>query len=604
MKKKYESDFTKKTIGNKIVKISKMKAGAGAVNDYEFNDPNVKQFFLEMCRYIQIQNKTEANFKVMYRKMDTLGLILFGVNLEIIGVFKYLPYIYYLYKDTVKFKRVSDNMGRIVFTDITFEELSKQKFREESYTSLLLNFLSYPRKHNFNSNSRNDEFNKLLSKLNEKIISTQNLPQMQQYPQTQNLPQMQQYPQTQSSPQKKTQIKIKFLTNELNKIIIPQNKLFQNIGVNPTENQKIKLQELLNKQQKLKEQIQQELSNLQNNPITQNIQRQLKNMQQQQLTNKLQRLNNKQKQIQELFNKQTFNITKQNLTNRYSFYRCEVPSLEVKIGTDGNIFFGYDKYLFVKSQDGSYKLYYKYSYHNGKFFKLIKKKDGTFVEEEIDINLIKTYDILRLFFAIKENPQKDLQQKLQIRIDIAKKNISETGESFFKLEHSNFEKEQANLNQKRITDSKYKNFGKVKERRVTQKTYIFFGEKIVNNNNLNSKNLLYVCFREDNKVFYYEKQNLKEKKDLNDFPYINPLEDLISFILLRRLITGDNTFADIIYREADARIKFLKTNKFAEKMLLKESPTNFYYGFGNRLYKQKNEKQTSLLPISNSGIPT
>ena len=71
---------------------------------------------------------------------------------------------------------------------------------------------------------------------------------------------------------------------------------------------------------------------------------------------------------------QPLSQTKQNLTNKYYYYRCEDPSLEVKIQDDGNIFFGYDEYLFVKAPDNSYKLYYKYSYHNRNFFELIKLK--------------------------------------------------------------------------------------------------------------------------------------------------------------------------------------------------------------------------------------
>ena len=138
-----------------------------------------------------------------------------------------------------------------------------------------------------------------------------------------------------------------------------------------------------------------------------------------------------------------FNITKKNIINTYNYYRCEDPSLEVKIqDNDGNIFFGYDEYLFVKAQDNSYKLYYKYSYRNGKFFQLIKKQDGTFEEKQIDINLIPTYDILRLYDAIKkDNKKAELKDKLNPRIEIAKKNISNTGDGFLKLDHSNFEKE-------------------------------------------------------------------------------------------------------------------------------------------------------------------
>ena len=619
MRIKYESqekylDFTKiktskKSVGNKIVKNHKMKAGA---NDYNLNQ--FQQTFLESCKYIGL-NKNNTSFKVLYKMIRTIGLVLFGVELLFINGAYYLPYIYYLFKDTVKFKKIQKNTNSgFTFENLTSEELSQQKL---TIIPLLLNTLSDPKKNNYMSNKRNDNLSQLVNKLNEYLQSVPIQEIQTQYsPQTQNSQQTQYSSQTQYSPQMQTQMKIKLLKTELNNTIFQQNKLFTNIrvGINPTQNQKIKLQELLTQQQKLKKDIQKELDNLGNNPITQNIQRQVKIKQQQNLENKLKKLNNQEKKIQELFKKQTFNITKQNLTNRYSFYRCEDPSLEVKIDKDGNIFFGYDEYLFVKSQDDSYKLYYKYSYRNGKFFELIKKKDGTFVEKEIDINLIPTYDILRLYFAIKDNSQRrDLQQKLQKRIDIAKKNISKTGEKFFKLDHSNFDKEKANVNQNKITDLKYKNFGKVKKRRVTQKTYIFFGARFSKNDLMISSNLLYVCFREDNKVFYYDKKDLKTKKDLNEFPYIDPLEDLISFILLRRMITDDTTFADIIYREADARIRFLKMNKFSDKILKEQFYENFeYYDSLGHLHPTKkyldttkkylDEKQTSLLPISKTYI--
>jgi hypothetical protein len=110
---------------------------------------------------------------------------------------------------------------------------------------------------------------------------------------------------------------------------------------------------------------------------------------------------------------------------------------------------------------------------------------------------------------------------------------------------------------------------------------------------------MYVCFREDNNVFYYDKIDINKKIPLYDFPYIYPLEDLISFILLRRMITNDSTFADIIYKEADSRIKLLKKNKFAEKMLKQEFPENYSYGNRNILYLNP---RISLLPVSSQII--
>jgi hypothetical protein len=99
------------------------------------------------------------------------------------------------------------------------------------------------------------------------------------------------------------------------------------------------------------------------------------------------------------------------------------------------------------------------------------------------------------------------------------------------------------------------------------------------------------------------KSDLNKKIPLYEFPYIYPLEDLISFILLRRMITNDKTFADIIYEEADATIKFLKVNKFSDKMLKQEFPQNYeWYGY-NTLKRTKNYEnrlkiQHSILPRS------
>jgi hypothetical protein len=309
----------------------------------------------------------------------------------------------------------------------------------------------------------------------------------------------------------------------------------------------------------------------------------------------------------------TFNITKQNITNKYYYYRCIDPSLEVNVQDEGNIFFGYDEYLFTKSQDNSYKLYYKYSYRGQNFSELIKNPDGTFQEKPIDIKLIPTYDILRLYDAIKDNPKKvELKNKLIPRIEIAKQNISKSGEGFFKLEHSNFAKEQRQPNSKlslnkKIMSSQYKNFGKLKKKRnITGGTiYIFFGATTSKNVNRNSPiSFLYVCFEEGKKGFFYMKTDLIKKIPLYEFPYIYPLEDLISFILLRRQIfTDDKTFADIIYKEADARIKFLKVNNFSKKMLKQEFPENYdWHGYNtlkeSQNYKNRLIKQKSILPRS------
>jgi len=317
------------------------------------------------------------------------------------------------------------------------------------------------------------------------------------------------------------------------------------------------------------------------------------------------------------------NPNKNKLKNKLlsRIYRCIDPSLEVNVQDEENIFFGYDENLFIKAQNNSYRLYYKYSYRDQKFFELTKKEDGTFEEKEIDIDFIPTYDILRLYNAIKDNLNKnELRSKLNTRIETAKKNISETGEAFLKLDHSNFDKEkkeqqisETNLSKtvgkenlekigarKKITSSTYKNFGKVKKRRITGTTYIFFGATNSKNSNRNSPGWFsYVCFNEGNKVYFYQKSEQNKKIPLYEFPYIYPLEDLISFILLRRLIINNDTFEDIIYKEADARIKFLKVNNFSKKMLKQEFPKNYVdVGFNNIRYSNNYKKSTSILPIS------
>jgi hypothetical protein len=534
MKIKYESRFKTEKI-----KSTKRKIKGGA-EDYDFNTLEFKQAFLQLCKYIGFSN--QQNFKVFYKKMHTLGLILFGTELLSIKGYNYLPYIYYLFKNTVKFKKIiQNNTGGFTFEELTDRELQKE-------IPKLIDILSDPKKI-FMSNSKNDNYWNLVNKLN-------NYFQTMQYQVTQ--PQYSQ--QTQQNPYQVMQF--------------------------PQQTQQNPYQVMQSPQQS---------PQLQRN-----------------LTNQLQKLNSAEKEIKELQKKQIFNISKQNLTNQYNFYRCQDPSLEVKIQQDGNIFFGYNENLFAQAQNGSYKLYYKYSYRNGNFFQLIKRQDGTFEEKEININLIPIYDILRLNQSIKGLPNRQvLQQKLSIRIEIAKQNISKTGEAFFKLDHANFEKEQRQTknnklteNQKKITSSEYKNFGKVKKRQVTGKTYIFFGAKLSNNSSRNAPTYFsYVGFREGNNVFYYAKSDLKKEINLNEFPYIYPLEDLISFILLRRMITRDDEFADVIYKKAEARIKFLKTNKFTDKMLKHQFPQNYNYGFHNTLHATKNYKnRLSKLPVSPTPI--
>ena len=547
----------------------KMKAGA-PINI--LNNSIFKRVFLQKCAYIS-NGKNGNNFKVIYRKvLEDIDLILFGQNLLDYQSKYYLPYIYYLENEHVKFKQISIVGDSFTFQDITFEKLQEIYIKSGNQNKNLIELLfekisTLSQNKGFSSgfsSEKNDIFWKLVNQLNRKIrMQQQYSPQQyppQQYPPQQYPPQQyppQQYPPQQYPPQQYP----------------PQSQSQSKIVINPTNANKIKLQKLTQIQETLEKSIRNELQK-----------------------------------------KQIFNITKQNLTNKYSFYRCEDPSLEVNI-QDNKIFFGYDENLFIESQDGSYKFYYKYSYHNGKFMQLTKNQNQnqTLEEKEIvDINLIPTYDILRLYFAVKDLPNRtELVNKLKLRINKAKDNISKTAEAFFNLGNSNFDKEIRNskitnttLEQKKITNIKQKNFGKVKKRRMTEKTYIFFGARQLPGNIRNHESKFgFVCFREDDKVFYYEKGKLNEKKPLSNFPFIYPLEDLIAFILLRRMITNDQKFADQIYNEATARIKFLKTQKIADKMLVKQFPEEYQSFQGQPLRAtQQSQQQISLLPRSKNAI--
>ena len=308
-----------------------------------------------------------------------------------------------------------------------------------------------------------------------------------------------------------------------------------------------------------------------------------------------------QPQSQQLLQQQIFNKNTQ--TNQYYYYRCEDPSMEVLVKNDGNIFFGYDENLLVmppnisknnqqiQDTNKKFKFYYKYSLQNEKFFEL-KKENGKLSSTEIELKKIPIYDILCLYYAIKGlETRKKLETILLERIDTAKENISTTGEAFFKLDNTNFNKQKRDKvinklpeNEAKITSSLFKNFGKVKKRRITGKTYIFFGTKYPRNSSRNKDNSFsFVCFREDNKVYFIKKGEFNTEIPLNNFTNIGALEDLISFILLRRMISdNEKDFAEIILKEAESRIKILK------KMAITAHPYNYKNTGNNLTFKQLN----------------
>jgi len=271
-------------------------------------------------------------------------------------------------------------------------------------------------------------------------------------------------------------------------------------------------------------------------------------------------------------------------TQNINDYLWNDSNVEVKKNQNG-IFFGYDESLFINP-----KFYYKYSYLNQNFF-VLKNNNGTLTINNTTIIYIPVYDILSLYNFVKSDTSNtsniNLKRKLEERINVIKQNISKTGQMFNLLDRTNFKKENRSTltgttipNYDKFENLKYKNFGKVKKRQLTKKTYIFFGSrtrKATNRSILPS--FLYVCFREDNNVFYYEQNNLNKKIPLSAFTNIDALEDLISFILLRRMIIPEERdFAQIILQQAQFVINKLKSNnifrKKQEMQVSTQSPSN------------------------------
>jgi hypothetical protein len=589
------------------------------IYNISINESEFKKIFLENCEYT---GDIDKNFKVLYKKIDNLVLVLFGVDVVNIKKKKYLPYIYYLGNDDeVKFKQIKKKFFGLVFNleNKTFEKISKIKLGNDSYTSLLLNSLTdLLNITNTKNNTLKLELENLKQKLENKIRQPQLQQQAQLQLQQQAQPQIQpQIPLTQKKQLNQLQQQQEILSQIQQEIQkqneqqiqekTPQMQLQLKINEFNERLQRIKNTKSNNLEEKkanLERNILNELKKIESNPENKNIQKQIKN---------LQKLQNELKDFQELIKRNNNNLKKPvNVQN----YICKYPGLEVKFESIDEIFFGYNISLFVKSQNDENNLYYKYSYHDSKFYEL-KKQGEDLEEEEINIESIPTYDILCLYEIIKDKQNdKSLTDKLIDRINKAKENISNTEQKFSLLTNSNFNKEKKNsqnkTNKKNITTSSYKNFGKVKKRRGTDKTYIFFGAKELTENKNNKSSyqyFSYVCFEDKNDVFYYVKNKKNEKKQLFDFPYIYPLEDLISFILLRRIITNDTNFANKIYEEAKKRIKFLKTKEFQDKIRKNKNLNNFKVT-PQELNLSKNSssvnfniyKKNSILPISPYGI--
>jgi hypothetical protein len=241
--------------------------------------------------------------------------------------------------------------------------------------------------------------------------------------------------------------------------------------------------------------------------------------------------------------------------NVYDKYKCEIPIVELS-ENNKRIFFGFDIDL-LKTKPLPVTLYYKYSYNDGKFYKLEKELYENIPKEtELDIQFIPFYDLLCLYEFAKDKNLTDLMLKIKDHIlQKQNKTAPNSKEIFVTLSNSNF-KVNKNTNIGKIK-------GKVEIMQVKRKTYYFFGK-------LNGK-FQYVCYREGEgnkeKVYYYEQSNLKERKDLSQFTNRSALEDLKSFIILRRMKNPeDNEFGKGVYEKVSERIIQLKNQEIQNRI--------------------------------------
>ena len=247
----------------------------------------------------------------------------------------------------------------------------------------------------------------------------------------------------------------------------------------------------------------------------------------------------------------------QQTSNLYDKYKCEIqdPIVEVR-ENDSKIFFGFDIDL-LKTQPSLATLYYKYSYNGGKFYKLQKKlyENNSFEDIELDISQIPLYDLLCLYeFAKIEKIKTYILEKTNKTVPNSKETITTLNNSNFKI-------------------NKNSNIGKIKGKveimQGKRKTYYFFGKS--------DGKYKYVCYQEGEKnkeqVFYYDRNNLKEIKDLITLTDRTALEDLKFFIILRRIKNQQDTeFGKGVYEKASERIGQLKFNEIQNKISPNQYP--------------------------------
>jgi hypothetical protein len=270
----------------------------------------------------------------------------------------------------------------------------------------------------------------------------------------------------------------------------------------------------------------------------------------QQLKGKLQKNNKQQKIVNDLLNP----------------YICPIGSSSIKefnISAYGQIFFGFDINL-LKTLPDPPKLYYKYSYSGEKkFYQLIENKNGKLDESQpIDMSVIPLYDLLCLYEFSKSKNNTELIEKIRLHI-LGRKN---------KTAPNTIKKPIVSLNNSNFNVNIGTNIGKSKKKTefmlAKQKTNYFFGKL--------GKKFKYVSFREgkgnDEKVYYYDQADLKTRKFLMDLQDRSALEDLVSFIILRRMKNPeDKEFGKGVYEKASERIGQLKYQEIQNKINPKQS---------------------------------
>jgi hypothetical protein len=227
------------------------------------------------------------------------------------------------------------------------------------------------------------------------------------------------------------------------------------------------------------------------------------------------------------------------------FYICPIENFaEVRQNNFFQIGFGFDPFLM---SERSKTLHYKYLYLSNETFRELVKNERGYHDKQIEISNIDLYDLLCLMeFAKSNNIGGELltliYKNINLRLEKKLITISLSDHTFSKLERNNY-------NKKRPT-----NIGKIKKKDMT-KTYYFFGRNLPNN-------FKYACYRLDNKIFYFEiGSNIKDPLPLENLKDRNAIQELKSFIILRRLGTKDPNFGENIYPKVSEIILKLKLEK-------------------------------------------